>query len=287
MERRAPAHPGPQPLRMDASVRANDFMRYLLLFLALASAPLAVAAQQTGPLARDGAAVRYLESKGLTIDARFSVPGGLHGYAATTPNGQRIVFFTSADGKVSIFGTLLDEQGRNLTREYQDSYVQKPLNRKYFSRLEKARWIAAGAKHPKRIVYAFIDPNCPYCHQFWEAARKAYSKGLQVRYIVVGILGSSSVNKAAAILGAKDPAAALEENERGFKHHSGAIAPVTKMPSKLHDEIAEHNRLMSQFGLDGTPGLVWKDDEGKVQTSNGLPPESQLQQIFGLDEQKG
>ena len=262
-------------------------MKTLLFCAILLSAPLAFAAPQSGPPAKDGAAVHYLESKGLTIDARFSAPGGLHGYAATTPNGQRIVFFTSADGKVSIFGTLLDEHGINLTREYENSYVQKPQNQKYYSRLEKAHWIAAGSKHPKRIVYAFVDPNCPYCHQFWEAARKAYSKGLQVRYIVVGILGSSSVNKAAAILGAKNPATALEENERGFKRHSGAIAPVTKMPDKLHNEIAAHNRLMAQFGLDGTPGLVWKDAEGKVQTSNGLPPASQLQQIFGLDEQQG
>lgn len=258
-------------------------MKYLLLIMALASAQLA-AAQPSAP-AKDnfGPAVHYLQSKGVTIDARFSVPGGLRGYAATMPNGQRGVFFTTGDGKILIFGTLVDAHGKNLTQAYRNAYVQKPMNKQYFSKLEKSRWIAEGSRHPKRIIYAFIDPNCPYCHEFWEAARKAYSKGLQVRYIVVGILGSSSVNKAAAILGAKNPAAALEKNERGFKHHSGAIAPVTKMPGKIHDIIADHNQLMANFGLDGTPGLVWKDSAGKIQTSNGLPPSSELAKIFGLD----
>lgn len=257
-------------------------MKYLLLILALASAPLAVAATPAPAKGQDGSAIHYLESKGVTIDARFSVPGGLRGYAATMPNGQRGVFFTTGDGKILIFGTLVDEHGKNLTQEYRDAYVQKPMNKQYFSALDKSHWIAEGARHPKRIIYAFVDPNCPYCHEFWEAARKAYPKGLQVRYIVVGILGNSSVNKAAAILAAKDPAAALEKNERGFKDHSGAIAPIGKMPKKVHGIIAEHNRLMAKFGLDGTPGLVWKNSQGKVQTSNGLPPSSQLEQIFGL-----
>ena len=267
---------------MTRMIRPTNFMKYLLLMLALASAPLAIAATPAQAKATDGSAVKFLESKGVTIDARFSVPGELHGYAATRPNGRRVVFFTTADGKVLIFGTLVDEHGKNLTQEYLDAYVQKPMNRQYFSSLEKSHWIAMGSKHPKRIVYAFVDPNCPYCHQFWEAARKAYPKGLQVRYIVVGILGNSSVNKAAAILGAKDPAAALEKNELGFKDHSGAIAPVTRMPDHIHSIIAEHDRLMTKFGIDGTPGLVWKNKAGKVQTSNGLPPSSELEKIFGL-----
>lgn len=261
-------------------------MKYLVLLFALISAPLALAATSPKGANPDGPAVQFLESKGVTIDARFSVPSGLRGYAATMPNGEHGVFFTTSDGKLLIFGTLVDMHGKNLTQEYRNAYVQKPMNRKYFSHLEKAHWIAAGAKNPKRIVYAFIDPDCPYCHEFWEAARKAYSKGLQVRYVVVGILGNSSVNKAAAIMGAKDPAAALEKNERGFKNHSGAIAPVTHMPDKIHDLIAAHNQLMQKFGLDGTPGLVWKDAQGNLQTSNGLPPEPQLQKIFGLGKKR-
>ncbi len=43
---------------------------------------------------------------------------------------------------------------------------------------------------------------------------------------------------------------------------------------------------MDRFGLSGTPGLVWKDAAGKVQTSLGMPRLSKLPAITGLPAQK-
>lgn len=263
-------------------------MKKILLLAALFTAPLACAATAAPPAATgSNAVVRYLESKGLSIKARFSVPGGLQGYAGVTPDGKHILFYTTADGSVALFGALLDAHGHNLSQDYLNTYVQHPQNQKnqlLYTQLAKADWISTGSKHPKRIIYAFLDPNCPFCRDFWQSAQAAYGHGLQVRYLIVGILGDSSVKKAAAILGAKDRRAALNENERGFQHHSGAIQPLAHVPDSLRQKIAEHNRLMMQFGLDGTPGLVWKDGDGKVQTSDGLPPTDYLNQILGLDK---
>lgn len=257
-------------------------MKKLVLIAALVLSPAALAAKVPPP-STAGDAVHYLESKGLTVDARFSVPGGLHGYAASTPIGKHVVFYTTADGKLALFGILLDSHGHNLTKAYEHNYVQTPENQHLYGKLAKLHWIEAGAKHPRRIVYAFVDPNCPYCWHFWKAAQKAYSQGVQVRYIVVGILGDSSVKKAATILDAKNPRTALQQNERGFKNHSGAAKPMDKVPDKIRSELADHARLMQEFGIDGTPGLIWKDSSGKVQTSDGLPPNDYLEKhIFGL-----
>lgn len=262
-------------------------MRKILLLATLLAAPLACAAAATPPAAtHSSAVVAYLKGKGLTVKDRFSVPGGLIGYTGLTPTGKHVVFYTTADGSLALFGALVDAHGHNLSQAYQNAYIQQPENQKLFAQLQKAHWISEGAKHPKRIVYAFVDPDCPYCHQFWEKAQPTYAHGVQVRYMIVGILGDSSVKKAAAILGAKNPDQALRKNERGFRHHSGAIEPMAKVSDKLRSEIAGHNRLMQQFGLDGTPGLVWKDAHGTVQTSNGLPPDDYLQKIFGLDGKK-
>ncbi|MGH8127009.1 MAG: thiol:disulfide interchange protein DsbG [Gammaproteobacteria bacterium] len=263
-------------------------MNKILLLAALLAAPLTCAAAAAPPPAatHSNAVVEYLKGKGLTVKDRFSVPGGLIGYSGLTPDGKHVVFYTTADGSVALFGALLDAHGHSLSQAYQNAYVQQPKNQKLFAHLEKAHWISAGSKHPRRIVYAFIDPDCPYCWEFWKAAQHVYGHGVQVRYMIVGILGDSSIKKAAAILGAKDPQAALEKNESGFQHHSGAIKPMSKVPDKLRSEIADHNRLMQQFGLDGTPGLVWKDAQGTVETSNGLPPDNYLQEIFGLDDQR-
>lgn len=258
-------------------------MKTILLLAALLAAPIACSAA-AAPHAGTGPSpiITYLEGKGLTVQTRFSVPGGLHGYAGLTPSGKHVVFYTTGDGSVALFGALIDAHGHNLSQMFQNRYVQQPQNQRLFSHLAKAHWIPLGSTHPRRIIYAFIDPNCPYCWEFWNSAKSAYGHGLQVRYLVVGILGDSSIKKAAAILGSKDPKAALEKNESGFRHHSGAITPLAHVPGSLRREVADHNRLMQQFGLNGTPGLVWEDGRGQVQTSNGLPPSDELNRIFGL-----
>lgn len=250
--------------------------------------PLAFAAASAGaatpPASTAGApapVVRYLKKQGLKVDARFSAPGGLAGYAATVPGGKHVVFYVPADGSVALFGALVDVHGRNLTETYMQRYVRGPANRKLYAALAKHHWIAAGDANPRRIVYAFVDPNCPYCQQFWEAAQKAYGKGVQVRYLVVGVLGGSSVGKAAAILASPEPREALDRNERNFRHHSGGIDPLKPVPAALRKKIRANTALMQKFGFDGTPGLVWKDAHGNVHTSNGLPPAKRLARIFG------
>lgn len=225
-------------------------------------------------------ALRYLISRGLTVEERFSTPGGLTGYIGTVPGGKQVVFFIPSDGSVAIFGLMLDAHGHNLTQAYLQRFLQGPAAAKSFKELSGRRWIAVGAAHPRRIVYVFLDPNCPFCRDFWQTAQGFYGKGLQVRYVLVAILGGTSAGKAAAILTAKDPRQALDENERGFRHHSGAIKPLAKIPDALQKEISDNTNLMQHFGLDGTPGIVWKTETGKIKTSNGLPPMEDLEKIL-------
>ncbi len=229
------------------------------------------------------AVVKYLKKQGLEVESRFAAPGNLTGYIAKLPDGKHVVFYVPHDGSVALFGALVDAHGHNLTRDYFGRYVQSSSNRKLYTTLAAGKWIAAGDPHPRRIVYAFVDPNCPYCRRFWQVAQTAYAHGVQVRYVMVAILGGSSVSKAAAILGAKKPLTALNQNERGFHHHSGAITPLKHVPDALRQELADNASLMAKFGLDGTPGLVWKDAHGEVRTSDGLPPYESLLRIFGMN----
>ena len=43
---------------------------------------------------------------------------------------------------------------------------------------------------------------------------------------------------------------------------------------------------MDRFGVSGTPGLVWKDEKGRVQVRTGMPRLLQLPSITGLPAQK-
>lgn len=227
-------------------------------------------------------ALQYLIEQGLEIDSHFSTPGEMTGYIGTIPGGKQIVFFIPEDGSVAIIGTMIDARGRNLSRAYLSQYQRGPLAAQTYKNLQHADWIAEGADNPDRIVYAFLDPDCPYCWQLWKSARKYYDEGVQVRYIIVAILGESSVHKAAAILAADNPKQALRRNERGFSHHSGAIEPMKNIPDNLLAKITEHNSLMQKFGFNGTPAMVWKTEDGSVKTQNGLPPTPILETIFSI-----
>jgi len=157
-----------------------------------------------------------------------------------------------------------------------------------FATLEKADAVVEGAKQPKRVLYVFWDANCYYCNLTWRALQPYEKAGLQVRWVPVAYQKENSAALAAAVMGAKDRAAALRENETRYraKNYDGGIKAAVKVPADLAIDLEENMTLMGRFGMSGTPALVWKDATGKVQTNLGLPPLSKLPAITGLPEQK-
>ena len=157
-----------------------------------------------------------------------------------------------------------------------------------FSALEKTDAVTEGSASPKRILYVFFDANCWYCHLTWKALQPYEKAGLQVRWVPVAYQKESSTTKAAAIMQAKDRAAAFRENEARYraKSYDGGIAPAKNPPKAIVAQLDANFELMDRFGLSGTPGLVWKDAAGKVQTNLGMPRLSKLPEITGLPAQK-
>jgi len=52
----------------------------------------------------------------------------------------------------------------------------------WFHRLADAHWLQEG--HGKRLLYIFIDPNCPYCHRLYtELQSRIGPEDLKVRWI--------------------------------------------------------------------------------------------------------
>jgi len=157
-----------------------------------------------------------------------------------------------------------------------------------FATLEKADAVVEGAKDPKRVIYVFWDANCYYCNLTWRALQPYEKAGLQVRWVPVAYQKDNSAALAAAVMGAKDRAAALRENETRYrpKSYDGGIKAAAKVPADLAIELEDNMTLMGRFGMSGTPALVWKDEKGTVRTNLGLPPLSKLPEITGLPEQK-
>jgi thiol:disulfide interchange protein DsbG len=157
-----------------------------------------------------------------------------------------------------------------------------------FATLEKADAVVEGAAQPKRVLYVFWDANCYYCNLTWKALQYYERAGLQVRWVPVAYQKDNSGALAAAVMGAKDRAAALRENETRYraKSYDGGIKAAAKVPAELAIALEDNFTLMGQLGMSGTPALVWKDAAGRVQTNLGLPPLSKLPAITGLSEQK-
>ena len=146
-------------------------------------------------------------------------------------------------------------------------------------RLDRAHWIASGAKSSGRIVYIFTDPNCPYCNDLWQAMRTAVAPDVQVRYLLVAVINADSRAKDAAILESTDPAATLEKHERNYAH--GGIAPKPTSQPATKETISVNEALMDALHIYGTPALVYLDEHNQVKVFAGAPDAGQLRQIVG------
>jgi thiol:disulfide interchange protein DsbG len=159
-------------------------------------------------------------------------------------------------------------------------------NRTRFAQLEKTDVVIEGARHARRILYVFFDPNCFYCHLTWKALQPYENAGLQVRLVPVAYQQPTSAGRAAAIMQAPDRVAAMRENELRYDraHFDGGIAPAD-VSEALAAELDANTKLMRAFGAPGTPLLVWKDSEGRIRVMNAMPRLSQLPRITGIEAQ--
>lgn len=243
-------------------------MKQLFALAFLFATGIAVAADYPAP-------VQALMAQGVQVEAEFEAPGGMKGYAARF-QGQPLALYLTADGKQVIVGTMLDAEGENLSADHLAQYLPEPDFDAAWPLLEKASWVREGSADAKRIIYVFTDPNCPYCNAFWQATQPYIGKDIQVRHILVGVLSQSSLAKAAAILAAEDPAAALAKHERN--HSKGGIEPLEKIPGEIQQHLMLNVQLMRELGAHGTPAVFYKDREGKVRGITGMPQENVLKQ---------
>jgi thiol:disulfide interchange protein DsbG len=146
-------------------------------------------------------------------------------------------------------------------------------------RLDRADWIASGAKSSARVVYVFTDPNCPFCNDLWRAMQSARAPEVQIRYLLVAVISADSRGKDAAILESADRAAALERSERSFA--SGGIAPKQTWRPATTETISVNEALMQALHIYGTPGLVYLDERAEVKVFAGMPDPEQLRAIVG------
>ena len=266
--------------------RARTLLPVSTLLIGLALSP--ASAQDSPPV------LKALQANGVTVVGTFPSAGGLTAWAGYRGQ-QPIALYATPDGKHLIAGTLLDDRGNDVNQEALKKAVTQPMADAVWGQVVKSHWIADGSGKAPRIVYVLTDPNCPYCNKLWSDARPWVNAGkVQLRHIMVGILTPTSAGKAAALLTSKDPATALADYEQANMAANAkvmaagrpkpledyGIKPMGKIPAAAQAKLDANEQLMRSLQLRATPALIWRDDNGAVQTRTGAP-DSALAAAFG------
>jgi thiol:disulfide interchange protein DsbG len=97
----------------------------------------------------------------------------------------------------------------------------------------------------------------------------------------------TSLPKAVGILAAADRTAAFRRMMQTFREsYTPSPASDPEARPQIVQALEDNLRLMQKPGMHGTPGVVWKDRDGKMRTKDGLPRLLELPTMTGLPEQK-
>lgn len=230
----------------------------------LAAAPFAAMAATPAPAADNMApnALLKVEQAGqVSIEKSFKteIPG-MTGYLIKQTSGQYAVVM-GKDGYLYV-GGIIGPDGKNIIQKYMAKYVPAKDYSKFKAQLDKIGHLVTWGKDGAPVAYVFADPNCIFCHKFYEMAEPLVKAGkLQVKWVIVDFLKASSQGRAAAILQAKDPTSALVSNENGFiaATEEGGIVPTTATPA-IQGVLKQHMKIMRDAGFNGTPAMLYKAD---------------------------
>ena len=215
----------------------------------------------------------------LKVVSQFAteVPG-LTGYVISSQGATQVVY---GEHGYLLVGHIITPKGVDLSDSYLARYSPKPDLRQVVSKLDADGHLINEGRATAPLLYVFADPNCSFCYRFYQMAEPLVSSGrLQLRWVIVAFLQSSSGAKATAILSASDPRAALHADEDRFdvSHESGGIAPARAQDKTLQQVLQAHVSAMDALGSQGTPTLLYRDAHGHWSAQVGLPTGNWLTQ---------
>jgi len=132
-----------------------------------------------------------------------------------------------------------------------------------------ATWIAQG--QGRRELYVFFDPNCGYCPMIYKNLQPLIAPyDLQLRWIPVAMLDATSLGKAAAILQAKDPKAALDYNEAHYNSEAHTGSMSEEIPSAVTEtRLRANGALLNQVGIPVVPTMLFRAKTGEAMVIQG------------------
>jgi len=264
----------------------RTFCVSLLLFTGVVSAQAQDAIPEPpGPiqdLANQGAQVRFLGND-YDVEAWLAIKNGQEQYFYVLPGGEAFLSGIMYDKKGKVVtidqvrrlmgqgDSLLDSLASNTPEESaneKDAYEFKSPSEQMFYDIENSNWLPLG-RADAPVMYAFIDPQCPHCHNFVNDVRSEIDAGkVQLRMIPVGFRDETRAQSAFLI-------ATPNPQERWFKHMDG---DETALPAKsgINDQGVQRNlAIMQSWELLATPMVIYRGKNGLVKIVRGRPKNAQ------------
>jgi len=277
-------------------------LRFLCLALTLLTlnVPAFAAEDKNGPVPDVPEALNVLVARGAQI-RYLGKEHGMDGWIAIY-QGQEQYYYVTADKKAFVTGLMFGDDGRPITVEQvkelqaqggpvldllaegqndtstalaqtsdkplqsiaESMQAQSPAER-LFADVENSNWIRLGNENAP-VMYAFVDPQCPHCHDMIQTLRKGYlDKGLiQLRIIPVGFQ-QGSLAQAAFLLAAPNPA------ELFYRHLDGDANALPVKSDVSTQAIQKNMALMQAWKFNITPLNLYRDKTGKVKIVRGVP----------------
>lgn len=210
---------------------------------------------------------------------------GIQGYVVKNKQGKMGVLY-GYKGFV-IAGGLYNPKGHDLTKDYNKTELPEPDFKSVADKLQKDPLLITEGSGKAPQVYVFADPNCIFCHKFWEETRDWVKQGkIQIHWVMVGFLKPSSAGRAARIMSMHKRSTAVDLDEAKFNvsQEEGAVKTLEPIPANIQTDLDEHSSMMKQLGFSGTPAVVFRGLDGKWTGSAGLPPRQLFARLLGISE---
>lgn len=146
----------------------------------------------------------------------------------------------------------------------------------------KGTGFTTGPVMAANTVYVFFDPTCPHCAALWNNAQALQTK-LKIVWMPIGLLRSSSGPQGATILSAKDPVAAMTENETSVLAHGGGITVPQNLSDDVLTKVKANTDIFKSLGAESVPLIVYRNSKnGQFGKHDGAVSAEDLTAMVGL-----
>lgn len=218
-----------------------------------------------------------------TVKEVFRGPTGFVGVVVSSGEHPFIAWMPASRDTLLV-GAMFDQNGKNVTqaemvtRGYARPELTAPPSQQTAQSVikqavDRSEGFIEGTAGP--IVTAFVDYNCGFCQKFYEKSRQYVAQGtMRIKWVPVAILGDTSLPKAAAVLGYRDPFSNKLDPIKGMHlAESGTLTPLTSVPGPMKTIIDANGAVLNLLtsGQASTPTLVVNKSDGTLDMSPGLP----------------